>query len=131
MAATMEAVDKQSRQGQAFAHGGTGTIEAIKGDFEVPKAKGGADALVQQVSGQDAVHLLGGNASLFHCPAQGELLHGGFPLLPAFLPEVGVLIQLIEIAGQRALGLLFTADVGVGQDTHRAPQPHGLPPQAF
>ena len=120
------AVDEQCRQGQALAHGGAGAVESVEGDFEVPKAKGGADALVQQVSGQDAVHLLGGNASLFHCPAQGELLHGGFALFPAFLAEVSVGIQLVEISGQGTSGLLLTADIGEGQDADRVGKRHRL-----
>ena len=62
------AIDKQSRQGQAFAHGGTGTIEAIKGDFEVPKAKGGADALIQQIPCQHIVQVLRYKSPLLHGP---------------------------------------------------------------
>ena len=87
--------------------------------------------MVQQVPGQHIVQILRPQSPLLHGLLQGKLLHGGLSLLPAFLTKVGILIQFVEIPGQRPLRLLLAADVGKGHHAHRLSQPYSLPSQAF
>ena len=51
------AVNEQRRQRQCLAHGGTGPVQAEKGDAQFPQTEGGTDALVQQVPRQYIVHI--------------------------------------------------------------------------
>lgn len=125
------AVNEQRRQGQALPHGGAGAVQPVKRNFEIPQTEGRADALVQQIPRQHIIQILRPQTALFHGLLQGKLLHGGLSLLPAFLPEVGVLIQLVEIGGQGSSGLLLAPNVGKGHHAHRLLQAHGLPSQSF
>ena len=84
------AVDQQGGQHQGLPHGGAGPVQAKKRDVEAPQAKGGADALVQQIPGQDVIQVLGHQPALFQSPLQHPLLHGGLRLLPGVLPEEGI-----------------------------------------
>ena len=114
--AGVAAVDEHGRQRQGFAHGGAGTVQAVEGNAEVPQAEGGADALVQQVSGADIVQVAGLQLGLIQRPLDNLFLHGGFRLFPGLFSEEGIIGQLVKVGGQGALRLLLAADVGVGDD---------------
>ena len=120
--------NEQRAQGQGFPHGGARAVEAVEGDPEVPQAKGCADALVEQVAGQDIVQVLRGEGGLLQRLAQRGLLHGALRLLPCFLPEEAVLAQVVEVGAQRAIPLLPAANGGVGEDDAGPRKGDGLPP---
>ena len=122
--------DQQAPQGQALPHGGAGPVQAEKRNLEIPQAEGGADALVQQVPGQDVVQFRRGQPALFQGPGQGLLLHGGLGLLPGVLPEEGIRAQQVKMPRQGAVGLEFSADVGIGHHAGGPQQSHRLPAQA-
>lgn len=109
------AVDQQGGQHQGLPHGGAGAVQPEKGNTEIPQAKGGADALVQQIPRQHAVQIAGLQPRLIQRPLQDLPLHGGLRLFPCFLPEKRVAAQLVKISGQRPLPLHPSADVGEGQ----------------
>ena len=109
------AVDQQGGQHQGLPHGGAGAVQSEKGNTKIPQAKGGADALVQQIPRQHAVQIAGLQPRLIQRPLQDLPLHGGLRLFPCFLPEKGVAAQLVKISGQRPLPLHPSADVGEGQ----------------
>ena len=130
-AAGKPAVDQHGRQGQGLPHGGAGAVEAEEGDAEVPQAEGGADALVQQVPGQDIVQVLRFQFRFLQGLPQHRLLHGGLRLLPGLLPEEGVGLQPVEVVRQGALAFKFSPDVGEGQHGGGMGQGHGPAAQAF
>ena len=119
------AVDEQRRQGQGFSHGGAGAVEAVEGDAKVPEPKGGTNALVQQVSGQDIIQIGGFQPGPVQRPLKNFLLHGGLAFFPGLFPEKGIIGKFVEISGQRAVSLLPSADVGKGQDRGRMGQGDG------
>ena len=123
--------DQQAAQGQTLPHGGAGPVQAKKRDVEAPQAKGGADALVQQIPGQDVIQILGHQPALFQGPLQHPLLHGGLRLLPGVLSEKGVRAQLVKVLRQGTVSLELAADVGVGHHAGGLRQPHRLAAQAF
>ena len=123
--------EQQAPQGQALPHGGAGPVQAEKRNLKVPQSEGGADALVQQVPGQDVVQFRRGQPALFQGPGQGLLLHGGLRLLPGVLSEEGIRAQQVKMPRQGAVGLEFSADVGVGHHAGGPQQGHRLPAQAF
>ena len=118
--------DQQAAQGQTLPHGGAGPVQAKKRDVEAPQAKGGADALVQQIPGQDVIQVLGHQPALFQGPLQHPLLHGGLRLLPGVLSEKGVRAQLVKVLRQGTVSLELAADVGVGHHAGGLRQPHRL-----
>ena len=122
--------EQQAPQGQALPHGGAGPVQAEKRNLKVPQAEGGADALVQQVPGQDVVQFRRGQPALFQGPGQGLLLHGGLRLLPGVLSEEGIRAQQVKMLRQGAVGLEFSADVGIGHHAGGPQQGHRLPAQA-
>ena len=119
-----------SGKGQTLPHGGAGAVQPEEGNAEVPQAEGGADALVQQVPGQDVVQFRRGQPALFQGPGQGLLLHGGLRLLPGVLSEEGIRAQQVKMPRQGAVGLEFSADVGIGHHAGGPQQGHRLPAQA-
>ena len=125
------AVDGHGRQRQGLPHGGAGAVETVKGDVEFPQTEGGADALVQQVSGENIVQIGGGQACLFQRTAQNPLLHGGLRLLPGLFPKEGVLFQFVKIGGQGPLTFHFTADGSEGQHRRRGCKDDGLGAKAL
>ena len=65
----------------------------------------------------------------FQRRVQGQLLHGGFGLLPGLLPKGVVLAGVVEMPPQGALGLLFARGGAVADDDGGRPGLEGLPPQ--
>ena len=122
---------RHSRQRQALSHGGAGTVHAVEGDSEVPQGEGCADVLVQQIAGEDAVHVLRRQAALLPGAAQGDGLHLRLPLLPRFFAEEGVVVRYVKIRTQRALPFQTAAYIGPAHHAGRPEEPAGLAAQAF
>ena len=125
------AVDQQGRQAQALSHGGAGTVEPVEGHPEVPQAEGGADTLVQQISGQDIVQVLRRQLRLLQRSLKDRLLHGGLCFLPGLFPEEGVVADLVKKVRQGALALEFPPNIGKGEDGGGMGQGHGLAAQTL
>ena len=83
------AVNEQRRKTQALRHGGAGAVEPQIGNAAILDGESGADALVQQIPAEDE---LGRRpARLLRAEIQTAPQHGGLRLLPAVLPEIGIL----------------------------------------
>ena len=62
---------------------------------------------------------------------QGQLLHGGFGLLPGFGPEGVIVTGVVEVAAQGTLALLLSGGGAVADDDGGRTGLEGLPPQLF
>ena len=89
-------------------------------------AKGGGDALVQKVPGEDIVQRGGGLLGLVQGVLQRHFLHGALGLFKAGLAKGVVLIDEVKRGGQRPFPLLFAHHVGVAGDGGRGCKGHGL-----
>ena len=67
-------VDGCRRQRQGFGHGGAGAVKPEEGDARVPDGKGGADALIQQISGEKHVQIAVLKLRLAACCVERKLL---------------------------------------------------------
>ena len=124
-------VQQHGRQREGLGHGGAGPIQAEKGDVGPPDGKSGADALVEQVPGQDIIQTGGGLSRLLQGGGQGQTLHGALGLLPAGLAEGVIRADLVKGGGQRPLALFFSHHAGKAGDGRRARQSHGLLAPSF
>ena len=106
-------------------------MEPVEGPPEVPQAEGGADTLVQQISGQDIVQVLRCQLRLLQRSLKDCLLHGGLCLLPGLFPEEGVVADLVKKVRQGALALEFPPNIGKGEDGGGMGQGHGLAAQTL
>ena len=122
---------RHGRQRQALAHGGAGAVHPVEGDVEVPQGEGGADVLVQEIAGKDAVHVLRRQTALLQGTAQGQGLHLRLPLLPCLFAEEGVVIRDVNGAAQRALTLQPSGHTGPAHHARRVREPAGLAAQSF
>ena len=118
-------------QRQALTHGGAGAVHPVEGDVEVPQGEGGADVLVQEIAGKDAVHVLRRQTALSQGAAQGQGLHLRLPLLPCLFAEEGVVIRDVNGAAQRALTLQPSGYTGPAHHARRVREPAGLAAQSF
>jgi len=125
------AVQQQGGQRQALRHSGTGAIQPEEGDVLPPDGEAGANALVEQVAGQNIVQGGGAQPRLVQRGGEGQLLHGGLRLLPGLFPKRIVLIDLVEAVGQRALPFFFPHHIGVARDGGRVGKGDRLPAQLF
>ena len=77
----------------------------------IAQGKGGADALIQQVSGKHHVKIRHRDTGFLRQLSQCQLLHLFFCLLPGFLTEVGVPAFDIEGMGQWTFHFLFSGNI--------------------
>ena len=124
-------VQRHGRQGQGLPHGGAGPVQPQEGDLEPPGGEGGADALVEQVPGEEQVQGGGVQPRLVQGGGEGLALHGGLRPLPGGLPKGVVPTDGVKGAPQGPLPLLFARHVGVAGDDRGMLQGHRLPPQLF
>ena len=108
---------QQRRQRKTFAHGGAGAVQTEKGDSVLPRGKGGADTLVEQIACQQVVQIFGVQSCPFQCRIQRQLLHGAFRFLPAFFTEAVVLAGVIKSTSQRPVQF-FPPACGAVTDDH-------------
>ena len=104
---------------KAFRHGGTGAVKSQMGDIPVSQGKGGADALIQQVSGKYQVDFRLPDPGFPDQCFQGQLLHSFFGLLPGFLTEKGIFSCDVKGVLQGTLGLFLAGDTGPVGDSGR------------
>ena len=114
------------RQQQALGHGGAGPVKPQMGDPGVAQGKAGADALVQQVPGEDQVQIPLLQLRLVQQLFQGQLLHFLFGLLPGLFSEFCVHALDVEAVAQGAFGFLFPGNAGPGGNIHRLPRPEAV-----
>ena len=109
------ALEHQRGEQQALGHCRAGTVQSQIGDLAVLHGKGAADALVEQIPGED--HVEGGARYLRLGTAELEALleHMALGLLPARFAEGRVLGDIVEALAQRALSLLAADDAGEAQ----------------
>ena len=110
------ALHQDGRHQQCLGHGGAGPILAQEGDAEIQQAKGGGNALVQQIPRQDEVHLLRPGPRFREGLGYRLLLQLGLRLFPALLLQSGVLKGLVEVPAQGALRLFLSSHRPVGED---------------
>ena len=101
---------------QAFCHGGAGSVQSDVGDSGIAQSKGGAYALIQQVTGEHKAKISGLHAGFPGKNPKGLLLHIFFGLLPGGLAEVRVLGRFVKGMAQRAFRLFFSGDTGPGRN---------------
>ena len=118
-------------QGQTLPHGGAGAVQPEEGALLIPGGKGGTDALVQQVAGEQPVQLPLSRPCLFQRQGQGLLLHGPLGLLPGGRAEGVIRVNIVEAGCQRTLPLLFPHYIGKGEQGGGTGQRRGLPAQLF
>ena len=125
------AFHQQGGQGQAFGHGATRPVKPQEGAGQLPGGVGGGDALIEQVAAEEDVHPVGGDLCLLQGDGDGQLLHFGFGLFPAFFTEAAVLYRLVEFRAEGAFFFLAAAD-GCGRCYfYRGFQPDGTGADAF
>lgn len=121
------AVREHGRHRQGEGHGGARAVQPGKGDVQLPQAKGGGDALVEQVAGKDHVDLRRGERRLGQ-RADDRLTHeGALRLFPGGLAHGGIGKNVIELLTQRPLALLFTHDGGAPGDNRAGGQRQDIP----
>ena len=97
----------------------------------LPGGKGGADALVQQVSGKQPVQSGGTLSQLVQRQSERLFLHGALRLFPGGLPKGIVAVNEIKGLSQRALPLQLSHYIGAGQKGGGMGESHGLLSQLF
>lgn len=105
---------------QRLRHRGARAVLPEKGDVHLAQAEGARDALVQQVAGEDHTDVAFFEPGLADRERGRLRLQHAFRLFPALLREVGVEEGLVEVARERALGLLFAADRRVPENPRAA-----------
>ena len=123
------AAEEKGGQGQALSHGGAGPVQAKVGDGGRPGGKGGADALVQQVAGQQNVQVGGVEPRPFEGGVQRQLLHLRLRLFPALFSEGVVLACVVKMAAQGSSTLFVAGGGAVADDDGRTARPEGLAAQ--
>ena len=113
-------------QQQRLRHGGARPVEPQMGDPGIAQGKGGADALVQQIPGEDQVDVIGVEPRLVQKLVQGELLHLLLRLLPGFFPESGIHAPYVKAVSKRSLCLLLSAHCRPGGDIDRLTGSEGV-----
>ena len=101
---------------QTFCHGGAGSVQSNVGNSGIAQSKGGAYALIQQVTGEHKAKISGLHAGFPGKNPKGLLLHIFFGLLPGGLAEVRVLGRFVKGMAQRAFRLFFSGDTGPGRN---------------
>ena len=101
---------------QAFCHGGAGSVQSNVGNSGIAQSKGGAYALIQQVTGEHKAKISGLHAGFPGKNPKGLLLHIFFCLFPGFLSEIGIPAFDVKGMGQRAFRFLFSCHTGPGGD---------------
>ena len=110
---------QQGSRQQSLRHGGTCAVDAQKGDLQRPQPVGRTGALVDEIAGTDAGDVSVGEGALFQRQTDGLLLEGALRLLPGLLPEVCVLLHVVETAAERSLALFLPDDGSVADDAGR------------
>ena len=125
------AVDQKGSKRQAFAHRRAGAVQPVKGDAEFAQGEGGADALIEQVTGKNRVQLAGLKIGFFQSAGKRVLLHRAFALFPCFFAPEVVFTQLVKVVLQRTARLHAAADRREGKNGGRIAQGHGLFADSF
>ena len=99
---------------QTFCHGGAGSVQSNVGNSGIAQSKGGAYALIQQVTGEHKAKIGGFHAGLSGENPEGLLLHIFFGLFPGGLAEICVLGRFVKGMAQGAFRLFFPGDTGPG-----------------
>ena len=111
---------------QSFCHIGAGAVDAQIGDSQLPYSKGGADALVEQVPGQQAVEVRIGEPGFFHRQFHSVMVQTAFSPFPALLTKGAVRVNGVKEFSQRAFAFPFGADGGKAPDRRRMLEQIGL-----
>ena len=110
---------QQGSRQQTLRHGGTCAVDAQKGDLQRPQPVGRTGTLVDKIAGTDATDILVSEGALFQRQTDGLLLEGALRLLPGLLPEMCVLLHVIETAAKRPLALFLPDGGGIADDAGR------------
>ncbi len=124
-------IRKQRRQRQTLRHGGAGSVQAYKGNVQLPQAEAGADALIQQIPGKEHVYLTVQQLRFLQRKGNRLLLKLALGLLPGFHPKGGVLEHLVKAGTQRPLPLFFSHHSGEGPQAGPSGHPIGAVGQLF
>ena len=111
--------------------GAGAVVLSRKGNGRIAHGKGRADALVEQVAGEDIVEPRGRQLRLVAGERKADAQHAAFRLFPAQLTEIGVLRDLIKAVFQRPLPFFFPADGGPAPQRRRFRERDRLFSQAF
>ena len=101
---------------QAFCHGGAGSVQSDVGNSGIAQSKGGAYALIQQVTGEHKAKIGALHAGLSGKNPESLLLHIFLGLLPGGLAEVRVLGRFVKGMAQGAFRLFFSGDTCPGRN---------------
>ena len=111
---------RQQGSGQkSLCHGGTGTVNAQKGNFQRPQSICGTGALIDQISGTDTAELGFLHAALFQRQQHGLPLHGTLRLFPGLLSEMGIRFNPVKARAHRAFALFFSCHGRITDDARR------------
>src|SRR5699024_140856 len=121
-----------------LSHGGTRPVLPQKGNLVPHHPKGGGDALVQQIPGEDQVQVLRSQPGPGQRQGHRLLLQLGLGLLPGVHAQAGVPKGLVEVRPQGPLGLSLAPHGGPAQQgggpvkgqAAPAHPPHPRPPNA-
>lgn len=97
------------------------------GDTGIAQGKGGANALIQKVSGEYKIKLRLLHLRFFSQGLQSDLLHSLFTLLPGLLAEIGIADSQVKCAGERPLGFFFSCNTCPVCDHRRLGKDKALP----